>query len=271
MKKIKNIFFVAFCLGSLISCETETDVDTPAEIADENGAMINVSSGSSGAFLGAPQGADFANSEVEISEAYLTLQIRMISGSVSDIEKFEIVKSINGGEEIVVSETTTLPYTIELESIEDFLSGTDYTEDELRIGDQISFKVKTIQNDGDVYYYDRSMGVFTLTLNCAYDLAGTYIMTNTICNNPQTVTISQNSDGTWYASTADGGLLQFCTSNTSLTNDGSFSVVCGGVVEASNDVAFCGSNGIGCITGGLWDEGTGVLTLEHSNTFFTSL
>ncbi|MFZ0490543.1 MAG: hypothetical protein WAM00_09875 [Salegentibacter sp.] len=108
----------------------------------------------------------------------------------------------------------------------------------------------------------------TVSYSCFADLSGTYTMTNSVCD-PQVegITIEANDEGGWYLSTADGGLLQYCTSNTGLQNDGNIIVVCG-EVKPSNGFAFCGSNGIGCITGGTWDPETGTLTLEHNDTFF---
>lgn len=107
---------------------------------------------------------------------------------------------------------------------------------------------------------------------CFADLTGTYTVTNSVCGPGSTGTIppikiSKNADGGWDLETADGGLLQYCTANTGLVNAGSIIVVCGEVLPNS-DYGFCGSNGIGCITGGSWDSETGVLSLEHNDTFF---
>lgn len=107
---------------------------------------------------------------------------------------------------------------------------------------------------------------------CFADLTGSYSVTNSVCGTGSSGTIplidiAKNEDGGWDLATADGGLLQYCTSNTGLVNGGSIIVVCGEVLP-SDDITFCGSNGIGCITGGSWDEETGVLTLELNDTFF---
>ncbi len=266
MKNLKYITLAVFSLVLLFSCET--DEDTVAKVADETGVLINVSSQSSGAFLGSPeQGIDIPMAPVTISDASLNLVVTQVSGSLSNISKMEVVKSLNGGPEVSVAESSTLPFTVELNSVDELLSGLGISESDLRIGDELVFKVKAIQTDGDVYYYNASMGVFKLVLNCSYDLTGTYTMTNSVCASVETVTISQNADGTWFASQADGGLLQFCSSNSTLTNQGSFAVSCGGIVLPSSDVRFCGSNGIGCIQGGTWDGNT--LILQNGNTFFS--
>lgn len=110
--------------------------------------------------------------------------------------------------------------------------------------------------------------IIDISYICFADLSGTYTMTNSVCDAEVTdVTITANDDGGWDLSTADGGLLQYCTSNTGLQNNGSIIVVCGEVL-ANSDFGFCGSNGIGCITGGAWDAETGILTLKHNDTFF---
>lgn len=107
----------------------------------------------------------------------------------------------------------------------------------------------------------------SIIYNCPTDLSGTYTMTNDVCD-PQVegIIIEPDGNGGWYLSVADGGLLASCTSNTGLVNDGTISVVCGEVTEGSS--SFCSSNGIGCITGGTWDEETGVLVLELNDSFF---
>ncbi len=111
-----------------------------------------------------------------------------------------------------------------------------------------------------------------VTYVCPIDISGTYAFDNSVCN-PQekshykNATITKVGDGTFNLSTADGGLLQFCSSNTGLVNSGSIMISCGKVLP-NDSFGFCGSNGIGCITGGTYDEETKTLTLEHFDTFF---
>lgn len=111
-----------------------------------------------------------------------------------------------------------------------------------------------------------------VTYVCPIDISGTYAFDNSSCD-PQdaphyaNATITKVGDGTFELSTADGGLLQFCSSNTSLVNTGTIMISCGEVL-ANNSFGFCGSNGIGCITGGSYDEATQTLTLEHFDEFF---
>lgn len=129
----------------------------------------------------------------------------------------------------------------------------------------------TTNVDNVVVSGNKKQAVITIGYSCFANLEGTYSMNNDIgCSRlPVEVTISPNAEGGWYISTADGGLLQFCSANN-IQNDGNIFVVCGEVLE-SEDVAYCGSNGIGCILGGSWDPdagANGVLTLTNGNTFF---
>lgn len=275
MKKYINKFlFATTVFLAVASCETDAEVVAP--VKGEAGVIINVKKTSNGALLGVPEdGKELKDAIVTVTDAKLKLDIRKVFGSMSnDITKLEVYKDLNGKNPVKVAETTELPFVLEYETIDSFLEGTGKTATDLRIGDTFNFQVKVVKSDGSVYSYDQSMGQFSLTLNCSYDLTGTYIMKNSVCDNPQTVTISKNSDGSWYLSTVDGGLLQFCTSNTSLVNDGSINVGCGGVVDQASSpvVAFCGGEGgdygIGCVTKGSWNQETGVLKMTHTGTFF---
>lgn len=109
-----------------------------------------------------------------------------------------------------------------------------------------------------------------LSYICPADLSGKYIITNSVCDvaSPfNEATIEADGDGGWLISRADGALLNGCTSNTSLGQPGNIIVVCG-EVEVATQPPFCDSNGIGCITGGAWDEETGILTLTLNDSFF---
>ena len=279
MKKYTNkLLYVFLSIAFLTAC-TEENIDTAAEIENTAGVTIDVAAQSSGEFLGSPEAdVDLDKAEVNITSAALSLTITEEAGDLdqSDIVRLEVVKTIRNSEEIVVGETTTLPYTLTLDNIEKFLEGTELTAKDLRIGDALTLRVRAVKKSGEKYYYNNKMGRFALALNCAYDLSGTYKVTNSYCDSGSSgtiplVKITQNSDGTWEAETADGGFLQYCTQNTGLQQVGSFAVGCGGVVDASNTEggpSFCGSNGIGCILGGSWNQETGVLILENEDTYF---
>ncbi|MBP1839008.1 hypothetical protein [Formosa algae] len=274
MKNLLYICFVMLSVLSFTSCQ-ETDTDTVVETEGEAGVLVNVSNYSSGALLGSPEsGKELDEASIEFSESYLTLVVTKQSGDFSQgVESIQAYKSLNGGEEILIGSSESLPFSVEYTTIEEFVDGTGLDVADLRIGDSFSFIIKVVKTDGSVYTYNTSMGRFLLAINCSYDLNGTYTMTNSVCGSEVEVEISQNSDGTWYASTADGGLLQYCTTNTTLQNFGSFAVSCGGIVDASTTAGgpdYCegGDYGIGCITGGTWDQETGILQMTHNDAFF---
>jgi|SRR5690606_30794152 len=268
MKKIKLYLSALIVSGAFLGCDGEEEAEVIQNI-DIAGVAINVEG--SGALQGEPDDMDnLSDSNVNILTTELDMTI--ISASEEDlgaVSHFEVVKQFNGGDEISLGTYESLPFSVNLTELSQFLENTSVSEDDLRIGDLFTFKVRVHQNDGDSYQY---LGqAFNLAVNCFADLSGTYSVTNSVCGTGSSgtippINITQTPDGNWKLDTADGGLLQYCSSNTSLVNGGTISVICGEVMPASPD--FCGSNGIGCITGGTWDQETGVLVLELNDTFF---
>lgn len=267
MKKINillaSLFFASFTIGC--NDEDEAEVFQNRVIA---GVAISIEG--EGALQGVPANPDdLGNSTVDFSVNNLKMHVD--KANVEDeslISGFEVIKQFNGGEEITVASYESLPFDVNLTELNQFLEGTGVSESDLKIGDVFKFTVKVIHNDGESYLYNGQ--AFNIQVNCFADLTGTYTVTNSYCGAGSTgtippVKISKTPDGNWVLETADGGLLQYCTSNTTLTNAGTISVVCG---EVSGTTDFCGSNGIGCIVGGSWDQETGVLTLELDDTFF---
>lgn len=138
---------------------------------------------------------------------------------------------------------------------------------------QIVLKVSQVSGSGNVVASSKPI-TLNLFYLCPHDLSGDYLVTidHPRCtgatygpNFPYAVTISENADGSWHLSSADGGFLNRCTGNSSLINSGNIVVLCG-EVQFSNDLDY-GSLDIGTITGGTWDEATGTLTLDHKQTF----
>lgn len=130
--------------------------------------------------------------------------------------------------------------------------------------------VESTSGDGSVIANGKPIQINMLYL-CPHDLTGTYTVTNSVCGSSITTQITKNADGSWHIGTADGGLLQFCSTNSTLVNSGDIQVVCS-VVQATNTLTYGtggSGNGIGDITGGTWDEETGVLTLNHTDAFFS--
>lgn len=138
---------------------------------------------------------------------------------------------------------------------------------------QIILNVEQVSGNGNVVASSKPI-TLNLFYLCPHDLSGNYLVTidNARCNNatygpnfPYAVTISENADGSWHLSSADGGFLNRCTGNSTLINSGNIVVLCG-EVQFSNDLDY-GSLDIGTITGGSWDETTGTLILNHTQDF----
>src|SRR5690606_28507314 len=228
------------------------DSEEEAEVMqdrDTAGVLIDISG--SGSVLGIPQTPeDLENSIVDFNINTLEMNVDKVSGAETEISNFEIVKRFNGGPEISMGLFDAVPFSFSLTSLSEFIGETGVTADELRIGDVFTFTVKVHQVDGDVYQYSNQS--FNLTVNCFADLAGAYTVTNSVCGAGSTgtiptINISQTPDGNWELETADGGLLQYCTSNTAFVNDGTISGGRGEVQPTSN-IAFCPDYGIGCIS-----------------------
>ncbi len=268
MKKI-NFFLSALIVSAAFwGCDGE-DVAEVIENNDIAGVAINIDG--SGALQGSPENPDnLSASNVNFLTTELDMTVDMASEEdLGSVSHYEVVKQFNGGEEISLATHESLPFTVNFTQLSQFLENTSLSEDDLRIGDVFTFKVRVHKNDGGSFQYLSQ--AFNLAVNCFADLSGTYTVTNSYCGTGSSgtippIAISQTPDGNWALATADGGLLQYCTRNTSLVNGGIISVICGEVMAASPD--FCGSNGIGCITGGSWDQETGVLTLQLNDSFF---
>lgn len=181
MKNIKNlsIFFLAISFA-FISCDDtgETlDIDANLDNSSQSGAITTLT-GTSGKLLGnAIDPTDLENSEVILSDdnAELTLKLSLEPGSIAkNVAKYEIVKSLNNGNEVVVAETTNLPFDLTLNTVDEMISGLDVATSDLRIGDQINFLIKVYTDDGKFSYQGANSSKFSVTVNCASDLAGAY-------------------------------------------------------------------------------------------------
>lgn len=138
---------------------------------------------------------------------------------------------------------------------------------------QLILNVETVTGNDKVVASSKPI-TLNLFYLCPHDLRGIYAVTidNNRCNTdpygdnfPFEVEITANPDGSWHLSSADGGFLGRCTGNAGLDNAGNIVVICGDV-PFSDDMDY-GSLDIGTITGGSWDEDSGVLTLNHKQSF----
>jgi len=171
MKKI-NYILSLLVIAFTISCDSDPDNLAPA--ADTGGVILNVDQ-SSGSILGAPAaGVDLADAEVTFATVALDFDARINLGTEAGISKYEIVKTLNGGDEVSITETPSLPFNLVYTNITEYVDGFGIAPTDLRIGDVFTFKVKIHQTDGDVYYYSPGMGQFSVVVNCSSSLAGMY-------------------------------------------------------------------------------------------------
>ena len=168
-----------FALTLFVGCDTDPDNNAP--VADEAGLVVNVSN-SSGKVLGTPLDAnDLENTSIAFNDADVELDFSSILslGNYNGVSSFEIVKTLNGGNEAIVGEVSSLPFYLVYESIDDYVSGLGIDASDLRIGDVFTFKVKMYQADGDLYYFAPNMGEFSVVVNCASNLVGMYAVVAT--------------------------------------------------------------------------------------------
>ncbi len=270
---MKNIFklFAVFSLLFIYSCNDNGDFSTDDMMtgtAAEGGAIIAINTSSDGKLLGAPSSSDLENATVAFSDNFLELGIMLTSGG-QDISSYEVMKSINGGSEVSVMTSATLPMNLSYSTLDEFIGDLGVAQENLRIGDVITFRTKMTKSDGSAYFAGPNEGNFSVTINCSADLTGTYLVTNDACMPAYYTTISANPDGTWYIESGDGAFLHLCTGNSTLINWASITVVCGEVLPTGN-LRFGSENSgydIGEIDGGLWDGANGVLTMSHSQSF----
>ena len=193
MKNIKflSIFFLSIFM-TFTSCEdSESISDVDYNITAE-GAVTTLK-GTTGKLLGnALDPTDLINSEVTLldANAELTINLAIQPGHIpKNVSKYQIVKFYSRGEvkegdvvtvegiigdEVVIAETETLPYSINYTTVNDYLDGLNLTPSSLRIGDQINFQVKVFTTTGNVYYEGSNFSKYSITINCASDLAGVY-------------------------------------------------------------------------------------------------
>ena len=174
--KILSIFFL-FLAITFTSCEDSEDALDVNYNTNTEGVITSLS-GTSGKLLGnAINPSDLKNSEVLLTDANAELSIKLSiqPGSFAkNVSKYEIVKTFNGKNEVAIAETATLPYTISYNTVAEYMDGFDLSDSDLRIGDQINFRIKVYTTSGEVYYQGLSSSKYDVTINCASDLAGAY-------------------------------------------------------------------------------------------------
>ncbi|CAM1341934.1 hypothetical protein [Tenacibaculum aestuarii] len=281
MKKFKYILITVVGLLTMVSCDLNSDADayTVAEIKTEAGFIVDLTQSQGGVFGIPEDGVPLEDAIINFTDTNLDIVIDLVSGSLDNVEKVELVKYFNNDyetspttNEVSVAESTTLPFTVSFNDISDYLDGFSVLEDELRIGDVFNFRIKVYQKGGNILYFNTSMGKFPVTINCFADLSGTYAVTNDACNPNFTTTIEANADGSWHIERGDGGFLSLCTGNSGLLNAADILVVCG-EVQPTGNLDFGSAGGtydIGDISGGTWNQDTGVLIMYHTQSLWST-
>lgn len=179
MKKIFNLLLV-FTLVLFYSCEyNNSDFDTEDQLtgtAAEGGAIVAVHQDTQGKLLGVPSSQDFETATVSFAEIELWMEIILMSGG-QNMSGYEITKSLNNGPEVTVATSTTLPVSVQYSTVEEYLEGLGVAEEDLRIGDVITFRTKMIKSDGSVVFAGPNDGSYTVTISCSSNLAGYYNVT----------------------------------------------------------------------------------------------
>ncbi|TYA53272.1 hypothetical protein [Formosa maritima] len=179
MKKLNYLLTMFFALTLFVGCDTDPDNNAP--VADEGGLVITVDD-SSGKVLGTPLDAnDLENTEIAFNNADVDLDFSALLslGNYNNVSKFELVKTLNNGDEAFIAESETMPFNVVYSTIEEYVAGLGVDASDLRIGDVFTFKVKLYQADGDLYYFAPNMGEFSVVVNCASNLIGNYQVTAT--------------------------------------------------------------------------------------------
>lgn len=168
---MKNIFKISMLvlIFTLVACKE--DYQNFMGNAKEGGVTVDIAVNDA-KVLGSPNNPnDLPNSSVTITDVALNFDVlKRFAGT--GITKYEVVKSFNGGTEVVVGSSATLPLNVTYTTIAEFLDGTGVSNpDDLRIGDSFLFKVK-VYNGNNVYYLRNK--TVDVVVSCSSNLAGAY-------------------------------------------------------------------------------------------------
>ncbi|WP_299523915.1 hypothetical protein [uncultured Lutibacter sp.] len=269
MKKIFNLF-VAVSLLFIYSCNDNADFPTDDYLtgtAVEGGAIVAINSNSSGKLLGVPSSQNFETATIAFAATELDLGVLLMSGG-SEIASYEILKSINGGAEVSVASTPTLPISLVYTTIDQFINGLGIGANDLRIGDVIKFRTKMTKTDGSIIYAGPTDGTYSLTVSCSSDLAGTYNLTMVSSNgwnvNFPNEVITEVSPG-YYKTTS---IYRWAVGSIAPDQGFNFTDVCGELTVPDQQLAQgYYSNAVANTEPGFVDGVTGDLKIFYSVEF----
>jgi hypothetical protein len=269
MKKIlKNISFLLLAVTLVVSCDDTGDDNT--EGLTSGGVIVSLDG--SGKMLGTPlNSADLENSVVNLTDATTELNLHIYNTAdqvVANVAKFQLTKSFNGENKHIVSESVTLPFDFSYATIAEFLDGTGVASvDDLRIGDQFTFQVENVMNDGSIY--SGSSGEYVVTVNCLSDLAGAYSL-RMISSNGYDVTfpnemITEVSPGVYNTSSTYAWALNTYSATQGFEFNDQCTIL--SVPEQGLFLGMYGGNPVQGTAPGLVDPATGDLTIYYSVGF----
>lgn len=175
MKNLKKLFLLLFATAFVVSCDNTTLIDDSEDLLTggaQSATMVKLSGATTGKLLGVPSSLEFDTATVSFAEFELNMEVLFDNGGAG-VASYEIVKSLNGGTEITVASSATLPLTLEYSTLDEYLDGLGVSESDLRIGDVVNFRTKMIKDDGTALYAAGN-GSLNITVNCSSDLAYTY-------------------------------------------------------------------------------------------------
>ena len=192
-----------------------------------------------------------ANSETFSSEYSIEFTLRVDEENTTAIEGVDFNFTSNT---YTLNSDNNFIQTIAIE----ILSEEIYTS----ITKEIALIAEVVDSDIEAH------SVFTINYECFVDLTGTYIVTNTLCDGwTFEASITKGENGKWHLSRADG-FWWVCTI-LDVINPGNIEVNCNNV--AFSDDLWLNQNinqDMGTILGGTWNQQTGVLEMQHRDTFF---
>lgn len=273
MKTLNKLFLLIFASLTMTSCLVDDDVATDAY--GDAPSLVGFTNATASAGVVADGEVKTYNAIVELTGP----QLREIEGDVTFSVSVDDASTAQagvhyeafGGQTFTLTKAQSYIGAVPVNIITAGIDPTTVTEAPVLV-----LNIDNVSgSDSDALANGRT-GQIKITINylCPVDLSGTFLVSNSVCPaNTFTVAITDNGDGSWALPQGDGGLMQYCTSND-IDNPGNIIVICG-EVQPTDDVVYCtaldadgNAYGIGCITGGTWDEVAGILTIEHTDAFF---
>ena len=255
MKSLIPLFLLILLFSCSNDDETNTDRVLPTPIIEFVAESNNVSHQSDGSSYQDQVTVRLANSEVYYFNESIEFTLRVDEQNSTAIEGVDF------------------NFTPSLYTFNDFNNFTQHIDIEILTEEVYISETKEIVFIAqEVVSNTEVSGIYTINYECFVDLTGTYFVTNDFCLNNNfstfTATITKVDNNKWYLSSADGMFMASCTGSLGLYNFGYIEIINCSEVPFSDDLEFAPTADIGTVLGGTWDQQTGVLEMQHRDTFF---